>query len=433
MKKRYLIVGNSAAGTGALEAIRKSDRESAVTIVSDEDGPLYSRCLLSYFIAGKIEEGGLRFRPADFHRALGADVIAGRKVVSVDPARQQVTCDDGKDLAYDALLIATGGSPKIPAHIPGDLDGVFALHTLADAAAIRGRAGEGRRAVVLGGGLIGMKAAFALAQRACKVTVVVRSRHVLSQMIDFDAAQLVMARLRESGIEVLTGADVAAVEPADRKLAGARIEGEKNQTVPCEILIAAKGVEPNKQLIAGTKIEQRTGIVTDAKLRTSIPNIFAAGDVAETFDMALGRHAVNALWTCAVQQGKIAGLNMAGKEREYDGSVGMNSINFAGVDLISFGVVRPQQDAGYEILVDNRPEAGIYRKVVLKDNRIKGLILVNRIDHAGVLLSLLARKVDVGEYKDNLLDDGFSYAQVLGHGGREEWQRFWNAGHAVRS
>ena len=431
MKKKLLIIGNSAAGTGAVEAIRRRDRESSITIVTDEDYPVYSRCLLSYFLAGKIDESRLQIRPPNFHREMDAELLAGKKVVSVDPAQQQIECGDGTRLNYDRLLIATGGSPKIPANIPSGLDGVFVLRTVADAQAIMKRSATARNAIVLGGGLVGMKAAFALAHRGLKVAVVVRSRHVLSQMIDLDAAQIVEGRLRANGIEVLTGIDVTSVEEAGGKLVAAKTDDGK--TLPCEILIAAKGVEPNKQFTDGTGIEQRSGIVTNARLQTNLENIYAAGDVAETYDIATERHDINALWTCAVQQGKIAGLNMAGDAREYDGSIGMNSINFPGADLISFGVVRPEKDAGYEVLTDNRPQAGIYRKLVLKDNRIKGLILVNRIDNAGVLLSLLGRKVDVSGFKDELLSDRFNYAQVLGHGGREEWQRFWNAGHAVRS
>jgi NAD(P)H-nitrite reductase large subunit len=432
---RYLIVGNSAAGVGALEAIRKIDRQSPVTVVSDESYPLYSRCLLSYYLAGKIGDERLHFRPADFHQKMAAELVAGVKAVSVDAAKNEVTLADGRRLGYDRLLIATGGSARIPRGIPADVPGVFVLRTIGDALAILKRIESSTHAVVLGGGLVGMKAAFALAQRGLKVTVVVRSRHVLSQMIDLDAAAIVEARLRESGVEALTGADVTAVEAKDGRLAAARVEVESQapRTIPCEILIAAKGVEPNAGMIAGTPIEKKTGIVTDAHMQTSAENIYAAGDVAETFDIATGDRSVNALWTCAAQQGRIAGLNMAGQPREYDGSIGMNSINFPGVDLISFGVVRPAAGAGCQVLTDSRPAVGIYRKLVLKDNRVRGLILVNKIDNAGVLLSLLSRKIDVGGYKDDLLTDRFSYAEVLGHGGAEEWHRYRNAAQIART
>lgn len=289
-----------------------------------------------------------------------------------------------------------------------------------------GQRGKGPNAVVLGGGLVGMKAAFALHKRGLRVTVVVRSGYVLSQMIDAGAAELVMNRLREEGIEVLTGADITGVDVRDGKVAAVSITGEGSSASarPCELLIVAKGVDANKDLVRGTAIQHETGIITNAHMRTTAENIYAAGDVAETFDVALEARSINALWTCAMQQGKIAGLNIAGQVREYDGSVGLNSLNFPGVDLISFGVIQPAQAAAFEVLVERRPAEGIYKKLVLKGNRIKGLVLVNRIDNAGVLLSLLGRKVDVADFKDDLLNDQFSYATVLGTGGSDEWRRY---------
>jgi NAD(P)H-nitrite reductase large subunit len=426
---KVVIIGNSAAGTGALEAFRKCDQKSPVTIISDENYPLYSRCLLSYYLSGSIDETRLLFRAEDFHQRMAAEVVLGKRVESVDPQRQEVVCQDGTKFGYDKLLIATGGSAKIPANIPKNAEGVFSLRTVNDAIAIKKILPAAKNAIVLGGGLIGMKAAFALNKCGLKVTVVVRSRHVLSQMIDFEAAQIVEKQLRENGMEVLSGADIAEVEIKEGKLVAVRTEeGAAGSTswLPCELLIAAKGVEPNMGFISETNIAKNQGIITDARMQTNVENIFAAGDVAETFDIAAEEHTVNALWTCAIRQGKIAGFNMAGQHREYDGSVGMNSINFPGVDLISFGVVRPKEDAGYEVLVDNRPDSNIYRKLVLKDNKIKGLILVNRIDSAGIMLSLLGRKVDVSGMKQDLMSDRFNYGHVLGQGGREEFQRFWN-------
>jgi nitrite reductase (NADH) large subunit len=426
MKQRIVIIGNSAAGIGALEAIRKYDRLSSVTLVSAEDERVYSRCLLSYFLSGTLGEEGLLFRPPDFCRRMEAEILPRRKVESVNPAGQQVVCYDGAKLDFDKLLIATGGSPTLPPQIPRKTAGVFVLRTVADAMAIRSWLEGARNAVVLGGGLVGMKAAFALHKRGLRVTVVVRSPHVLSQMLDAGAAELVMDRLREDGIEVLTGADVAGIELHEGKVAAVKVteEGASAGSRPCELLIVAKGVAANKELVRGTAVQHLTGIITDAHMQTSVENIYAAGDVAETFDVALEARSVNALWTCAMQQGRIAGLNMAGQTREYDGSVGLNSLNFPGVDLISFGVVQPAPEAGYEVLVEQRPAEGVYKKLVLKGDRIKGLVLVNRIDNAGVLLSLLGRKVDVADFKDDLLSDRFSYATVLLKGGPEELRRY---------
>jgi len=437
---RVVIIGNSAAGTGALEAFRKWDRDSPVTVISDETASLYSRCLLSYYMADDIDQSRLAFRARDFHKRLRAKVILGRKVELVDPEKQHVICDDGSKVGYDRLLIATGGSAKLPSNIPSNVDGVFVLRTIADAEVIRRCIHSGKRAVVLGGGLVGMKAAFALRKRGMEVTVVVRSPFVLSQMIDAGAARIVMARLKEHGIETLTGADVSEVESVKRHISAVKTAivdskglESSGKLQPCDLLVVAKGVTPNMQMVNGTEIQCNRGIITNSKMQTSVENIYAAGDVAETYDIATQQQSVNALWTCAMQQGKIAGINMAGRAKDYDGSVGMNSINFPGVDLISFGMVRPPENQGYEVQTDGRAGARIYKKVVLKDNRIKGLVLVNRIDNAGVLLSLLSRKVDVTGIKSELLSDGFNFGRVLGSRGAAEQARYLKASQPTES
>jgi nitrite reductase (NADH) large subunit len=437
---KIVIIGNSAAGTGALEAFRKRDQTSPVTIVSDEKIPLYSRCLLSYYLADDIAKSRLQFRDSDFHSRLNAKLILGSRVESVDPKTQQVFFNNGSRLDYDRLLIATGGSAKLPSNIPSDVSGIFVLRNLADAEAIRKHIEPSGKAVVLGGGLVGMKAAFALKKRGMDVTVVVRSPYVLSQMIDAGAARIVMERLEGNAIKVLTGADIAHVESAKGHIAGVKIEQTASQSTkaesqsqPCNLMIVAKGVSPNMDLICDTDIRRNRGIVTDSKMQTSNENVYAAGDVAETFDIATGQHSVNALWTCAMQQGKIAGYNMAGTRWEYDGSVGMNSINFPGVDLISFGIVAPKDPKEYEIQIDDRRQNHMYKKVVLKDNVIKGLVLVNSIDNAGVLLSLLGRKVDVSGLRGELLNDNFTYAKVIGSGGKAEYSRFLKASSTMEN
>ena len=431
---RIVIIGNSAAGTGALEAFRKIDQESSVTIISDESVSLYSRCLLSYYLAEDISQSGLKFRAPNFHKRLRAEVILGRKVESVHPDRQLAICDDRSKLSYDRLLIATGGSAKLPSNIPADVGGIFVLRSLADAKAIKKRVRPGGKAVVLGGGLVGMKAAFALRKREMEVTVVVRSPFVLSQMIDAGAAQIVMERLKKYGIETLTGAEISDVESIRGRISAVRIENASSpeqktsgQLHACDLLVVAKGVTPNMQLVSDTSVRCSQGIVTNSKLQTSVENIYAAGDVAETYDIAAEQHSVNALWTCAMQQGKIAGANMAGKVKDYDGSVGLNSINFPGVDLISFGIVRPSANQGYDVLTDERFGAHLYKKVVIKDNKIKGLVLVNKIDNAGVLLSLLGGKVDVSRFKGELLSDSFNYARLVGLQGAAEYSRYVGA------
>jgi nitrite reductase (NADH) large subunit len=426
---KILIIGNSAASTAAIESIRARDTESPIFQITDEVHPLYSRCLLSYYLAGKLDRSGLSYRSTDFHKKMNVQLYPGSHVEEVDLTGQKVTCSDGSTHSFDKLLIATGSSAKIPEHIPGDLGGVFVLRTLADAEAIKRKLPEAKKAVILGGGLVGMRAAEALSRAGLKVFVVVGSNRILSRMIDEDAARIVGTKVRDNDIEVMTGSDVSEVLHKDGNVVG--VMADNGLMLDCEILVVAKSVRANTDLIRNTDIRTRWGIETNASMQTNYENIYAAGDVAETFDITTGEYAVNALWTCAVQQGRVAGRNIVdgrnidGTRTEYAGSVAMNALNFWGIPIISFGLTSPEDESRYTILQDNRPERNIYKKIVIADNRIKGLILVGRIANAGVLFSLIQNKVDVSPFMDQLLGDRFDFGRVVRYGGSPVLERYY--------
>jgi NAD(P)H-nitrite reductase large subunit len=418
---RIVIIGNSAAGTAAIEAIRQHDRRSSIVQLSDEAFPLYSRCLLSYYVAGTISREKLLYRGKDFHENSGVKLHAGIgfRAASLDTRRQQVECDNGTTVDYDRLLICTGSSAKLPPNLPGGIAGIHVLRNIADAEKIREQARNAGSAVVLGAGLIGIKAATALNAGGVKTTVIARSNRILSQMIDAEAARIIARQLHENKIDLLLGTDVSEVQSMDNRLTG--IKTENGHRLECRLLIAAKGVSPNTELINSTAIEKRQGIKTDPHMRTSRENIFAAGDVAEAFDIALDEYTVNALWTCAVEQGRIAGLNIVGKTTPYNGALGMNSLNVCDVPLISFGITAPEDESKYRIRVLSQPERNKYKKIVVSsDGHIKGIILVGKIENAGVLLSLIQRKIDVSPFEHELLSDRFNFGKLLSYCGEEE-------------
>jgi NAD(P)H-nitrite reductase large subunit len=423
-----VIIGNSAAGTAAIEAVRQHDRESKIIQLTDEAQPLYSRCLLSYYLAGAIDKHGLLYRERDFHQKKEVELHAGpgSRVVELNPEQQQVVCDNGSKFSYDRLLIGTGASAKLPAMIPGGIDGIFVLRHLADVEAIKRALENAKKAVVLGGGLIGIKAAMALHERGLKTTVVIRSNRVLSQMIDVGAARILERQLSENKIEVLHHTDISEVISKDNRLRA--VKTHQGQVIECELLVVAKGVNPNLDLVRDTDIVKGWGIKTDSHMQTSRAPIFAAGDVAEAFDIAIEDYAVNALWTCAVQQGRIAGFNMIGKETSYNGALGMNSLNVCNTSLISFGITSSEDESKYRILTLNQPVRNMYKKIVIDNNhRIKGLILLGKIANAGVLLSLIQRKIDVGGFEDELLGDRFDFGALLRHGGEAELSRYYTS------
>lgn len=422
---KIIIIGNSAASTAAVESIRKYDRQSSITQFSDEPHPLYSRSLLSYYLAGTIDKRGLLYRDPGFHKEAKVDLNAGKSVIAVAPEVQQVKCDDGRSYHYDKLLIATGSSAKIPANTPKNINGVFVLRTMDDAEALKKIIPQAKNAVIMGGGLIGMRAACALNRCGLNVSLVVRSQHVLSQMIDSQSAQIFNKRLVENGIKIYPQTDVSEIRSKNNKLVS--IKTDQGQTLDCELLIMAKGTTPNTQLIRDTDITRRRGIETNLHMQTNYENIFAAGDVAEAYDIATEDFAINALWTCAVQQGRIAGLNICGKRTAYHGTLGMNALNIFKIPVISFGLTKPEDETKYKIISDLRQEQNIYKKIVIQDNRIKGLILVGKIANAGVLLSLIKNKTDVSAFAAELLNDQFNFGKLLKYDRKSALEKYYGS------
>jgi len=408
--KQYLIIGNSAAGLAAASAIRKIDKRSKIAVVSDEDYPSYCRCLISYYLAGDVKEKNILYRPGDFYKANDVRLLLNKKAVRVDSKKCTVSLDDKKEEPFDLLLIATGASPKFPPIKGIRTKGVFGFRTIADAKAIEALLPKTKRAVVLGGGLIGLKAAYAIGKKGIKVSVIIKSKQVLSQVLDADGAGYVQRRLEKHGIEILTGRDIAEITGGD---AVKSVRLDDGKTIDTGLVLACKGVSPNTGLAEGANIKTAEGIIADNHLATNVGNVYAAGDVCETLDVTLGGLSVNALWPVAVEQGRAAGANMAGEITDYDGSMGMNALEFFGLPTVSLGIYRADSGKGLEEIKASNPGASIYRKVVLRGNHLVGAVLVGDIRQSGLFLRLIREKADVSPFKDKLLEPGFNYPDLI--------------------
>ncbi len=362
----YIIIGNSAAGVGGCEGIRSVDKEGSLAIVSDEIMPAYSRCLITHFIAGDIDAEKLLFRPRGYYSKMNAEAIFGAKVIKIVPAERTLNLSDGSVLGYRKLLLATGASAArydIPGH---DLKGVHVLRTFLDAKAISEEISAGNRAIILGGGLVGMKAADALHARGVDVMVVISSPQVMSQTMDREGAEMIRRHLEKNGIKIRTNTNATEIIGSDRVKG---IRTQEGEVLDCDLLIMAKGVTPNIDLAKGCGINVDYGIIVDDQMLTSDPDIYAAGDVAEAKDLISGGNFVHAIWPNAIDQGKIAGQAMAGKRVKYLGGIGMNSADFFGLPAISVGQCRPRDPAGFEFLTRKDPDRDVYCKIVLKDGK----------------------------------------------------------------
>ena len=405
---RYLIVGNCAAGVNAVEGIRRLDKDGEVTVISNENSLAYCRCLITEYVMGTRRKEDILYREKEFYEKNRVNLILGKEVVRVDVSKKRVILQDNNSLSYDKLLIATGATPK-SLGIKGEKKyGVFGFRTLSNAEEVIKIGEQVGRVVVFGGGLIGLKAAYGLKKRGIDVDVMVKSSRVLSQVIDTEAAHIIGRWLQENGISIRTG--IAPQEIlGDKEVEEVILDnGERVRT---KLVIIGKGVMCNTSLIENSPIKTHWGILTDDFLQTNIGGIFAAGDVAETRDIATGNRTVNALWTAACEQGKIAGMNMVKMIKRYPGSIGANSADFFGLPLISVGYVRVKEE-GYEQLIKSNPKEFKYKKVVLKGNRLVGFTAIKDIENAGVYTALIRKKVDVSSVKDILLEDYLDYPKV---------------------
>ncbi len=405
---RYLIIGNSAAGNAAAGAIRRFDRAGEVLILSAESQPSYYRPLIPHLIDGtKSGDDLLRDPP---HTPPDVTVRLDCRVTAVDPTAKTVTMADGEGLGYDRLLLATGSTPIKP-DIPGlDGPGIFTLRTWDDALAIR-RAAEGKqRAVILGGGRVGMKSAFALRALGLEVTVVEWLDRIVPQQLDDVGASIFAACIEEAGIHLRLGQTFHEVVHEGEKLTGVILDD--NTRLPADLIVVGTGVRANVELAQAAGLAVGQGMQTDEEMRTSAPDVYAAGDAVETSDAVTGESIVSGIWTNAVGMGVCAGENMAGGQRHFAAAFNLlNAMELGGLPVISVGLIHPPEEDGYEVHAIRHGD--VYRKLVLKEGRLVGLILINEIERAGVYQTLIRERADVTPFRDKLLARRFHYGHFV--------------------
>jgi NAD(P)H-nitrite reductase large subunit/Fe-S-cluster-containing dehydrogenase component len=376
-KGHVVVVGSSAAGIAACEAAREHAPECSITLVTADASPQYSRPLLAYVLAGRIGRPAIYWPENDLH------VRVLHKVAHA-LACQSLLFDDGAALTFDRLIVATGARAATLS-IPGSgLAGVHALRDLEDLEAIEKLAAPGRRAVVLGGGNVGLQTCEALLSRGLAVTVVVKSPYLLSQMVDAEAGRRVADLFMRHGLDVRTGRDAVEIVGAGHVEAVRLDDGE---LIGADLVIVGKGIQPNVEWLRASGVRVNRGIVVDLCGRTNVPGIFAAGDCAEAIDPLTGRSAVSGIWPVAYEMGRAAGAAAVGVERPFAGALRMNASRFFGEPIVSIGEVCPErlEGATAEVL-ENRD--GVYRKLVHRQGRLAGALLYGDISGAGTFYRL---------------------------------------------
>jgi NAD(P)H-nitrite reductase large subunit len=380
---QHVIIGASAAGLSAATMIKETTPDASVTLLSEEPVEPYFRPMIPYIISGRKTPEQIRLMDQGPYVRTGITIKTRSRVNTIDPMGRTVTLENGESHPYDRLLIATGSSPFLPPGIDGlTVEGVYPFRTLTQALHAAGRTQWAKHAVMLGGGLLNLKSAFALLEKGIAVTLVVYSPEILSQLMEPDDARMIRETLEKAGLKIMTGRSARAVATGKHGVRAVILEN--GDELPCDMVFVGKGVRPNTDCVTTPEIAVDQGVVVDEFTRTTAPDIFAAGDVAVTFDPVTGRSIVTGLWTNAVEMGRCAGRNMAGLASAYTGTFGvMNATQVANLPFVSMGIVHPGRD-DYEVHTTESPDA--YRKLVFSNDgsRLVGLVMIGCIEKAGL-------------------------------------------------
>lgn len=407
---KHLIIGNGIAGINAARAIRGIDDVAEIVMVSDERFPPYSRPMICQVLDGSQPHDKLPLFPEDIYRTLEIEPLLGQRVTVLDVDQRQVQLADGSRESFDRLLIASGADARKLKADGLDLDNIFYMRTEADIRrqleAVSG-AGQG---LVLGGGLVGFKAAYGLLKRGLKVTMLITSGYPLSMQVDPVAGVMIMDALQTHGLTVQVGVSVTGFEGNGRVATAVLDNGDR---LACDLVIIGKGVLPSLDFVPRDRLKVDLGLVVDDYLQTSAPGIYAAGDAAESIDIARQMRWVNAIWPEAAVQGRVAGLNMAGQRVRYPGSLSRNVMRVYDLDVMTIGYANPGLEDGLRQVRLGGDGLEYYRNLVFRGDVLVGAVLINRIEQGGVLRALIENQVPIRVPDKVLMAPGFNFSKLL--------------------
>ncbi len=386
---KYVIIGNSAAAVGCVSGIRSVDKEGSITIISDEPHFTYSRPLISYWLKGKVTDDKMYYRDSNFYEVNNCSTILGKKVIKIDAEKKKIILEDNSEVAYDKLLVATGSAPFVPP-VEGlaDAKNAFTFLTWDSAKAVKEVVKKDSKVVIMGAGLIGLKAAEGLHEVCEDITVVDLADRILPSILDNKGAAFVQKHIEKEGIKFMLNDAASSVKDGVVYL-------KSGSELPYDVLIVAVGVRPNTNLVKDAGGNVNRGIVTDNKQETSIKDVYSAGDCTESYDICTSQNKILALLPNAYMQGEIAGINMAGGDKVFDTAMPMNAIGFFGLHMITAGAMEGEC---LESIDENN-----YKKMVFSDGLLKGYILIGEISRAGIYTSIIREKTPLCEINSDLL------------------------------
>jgi nitrite reductase (NADH) large subunit len=386
---KYLIIGNGIAALAAAKEIRKNDEEGSIIMVTNESSHTYYRIKLTEYISKDFEDDDLLVSKKEWYDEKNVKVMLSKIVEKINVENQTVRLDDSEEIKYEKLLIATGSRPFIPPINGKFKEGIFALRSLKDLYYIKDYLKNCENVSVIGGGLLGLEAAWSLKQLGKDVSIIEFAPYLLPRQLDKDIANKLEQKLSNLGFKIYLDSQAEEIM-GEGKAKGIKLNGER--TIKTDAILVSSGIRPNLDLVRDTEVKYDKGIIVNNKMETNIDNIYAAGDVVEVDGMVLG------LWTSGNEQGKIAGGNMTGENLEYNIPKLFTNLKIGDIELFSVGVIN-DFDKVYEY---KEEEKGIHNKIFVKEGKMVGAILFGDLKEMVKIKNAVISKADVNEYiKEN--------------------------------
>jgi nitrite reductase (NADH) large subunit len=387
--KRYLIVGNGVAGARAAVKVRETDPKGDIHIFTEEAYPFYYRVRFPEYVAGELTIQNLTIHTPEWYQSKGISIHLEEPITEANVQKKEVTSQKGKTYAYDFLLIATGGHAFVPPIKGTEKKGVFTLRTMKDAIGMKEFLGGVKKAILVGGGLVGLETGGALLRSGIKVTVIEHNPRILPRQMDSEGARILQGKMESMGFSFFLNGQSEEIL-GENTVEGVRLKD--GRTVEGQMVIVSAG-------------ETKNGILVNDRLETKTESVFAAGDVAEHRGRCYG------IWPASQRQGETAGINMAGGNALYEGTVLSNTLKVVGISLTASGEIDAERKL--ECVVRQDRENSVYRKVAFKEDKIVGCILLGNVKGSPEILSAIEKKVDVKDYKSLLLEEEFDFKKLL--------------------
>ncbi|MCL4492108.1 MAG: FAD-dependent oxidoreductase [Nitrospirae bacterium] len=396
---KHLIIGNGVAGTTAALTIRKFDRESEIVIISDETNPFYSRIRIIDYLAGEVDEKGLVIFKDEWYEKNNIMLLLNTKVTGLEPLSKEVILSGAQRIRYDKLLLATGSTPFTPPLEGAHKNGVFALRTIDDAKKIKDYSKDRNNLIIIGGGALGIEAGEAFRRAGKMVSIVEFLPRLLPRHMDIDGAEILKRNLEERGLRIFLNAGPKEVVGEDT------VEGlllDDGGLIRGDMIITSTGVRSETSLLEGIGVKLGVGVPVNDRMETDVADIYAAGDLAEHRGIFYG------IWPAAEKQGEIAGINMAGGNAIYEGTLRSNILKVAGLDLLSAGELNAE--GKLESIVVKDADRGIYRKIIIEKDCVAGCILYGDTFGKKEILTAIKERHTMHDMRDALEKLGFSAA-----------------------